>query len=390
MATTHQDRGADVQDMERAASKLQPRSGLTTALRLFALLAAMLATLGFASMAIAWALGFSYEGGGALFAALLLALLALLGMFAAAVLLFSRDLQWSIGLSAACAAIGLTSWVMLSPLELTLDAALGFLAFFVGPSLVVLGLCVWLRRRTAWHSDVIRDRGRGMSRRGFLALLTGSSILGALGYLGLRAEWPKPRDESVPDQPRPGVVIYDASKTGFAGWEGSRWMGKSAWKRVNQMLVFHGSDNEDLIGPFKAEGMASYAVEAEIRVDQGETWNDRQFGVVAQAGGYRTGYRAGMDFLYDGRAFIYGYQSGAMPAINAPPGAFNIAMERFPVDHAWHTYRFEAYGKALSLLIDGRLVAHTSDDVSVNGPGTGLFCEACQISVRSFKVIALS
>ncbi len=54
-----------------------------------------------------------------------------------------------------------------------------------------------------------------------------------------------------------------------------------------------------------------------------------------------------------------------------------------------HTYRVEAKDNVINLIIDGGLVITITDNELFTGSQVGLWCEADQLEVLSFQVVAL-
>ena len=67
----------------------------------------------------------------------------------------------------------------------------------------------------------------------------------------------------------------------------------------------------------------------------------------------------------------------------------DIAAIDYTRDMGWHTYRMEVKGNTIKFLIDGAPIVETADNRYLTGGKVGLWSDNAQISVRSFKVIAL-
>ncbi len=63
--------------------------------------------------------------------------------------------------------------------------------------------------------------------------------------------------------------------------------------------------------------------------------------------------------------------------------------ESFDPGSEWHLYRLEVEGNTIRLAVDGRMLIETSDNNTLANGSIGLFSVGAQVSVRSFKVIAL-
>ena len=142
-----------------------------------------------------------------------------------------------------------------------------------------------------------------------------------------------------------------------------------------------------IVAPYEPK-TADYAVEVEmqnIKPKCGKQYGQEDFGVVARA------TNAG--------AILAGYHCTAGPLRDPPPGGLGIAAtpsftlgkdDRAEAqDDGWHTYRLEIKGNAMTLLVDGSKRVGTADNTYLSSGKVGLFSHGAQISVRSFRVIAL-
>ena len=90
---------------------------------------------------------------------------------------------------------------------------------------------------------------------------------------------------------------------------------------------------------------------------------------------------------FNRRSFLYVTQ-GAPYGWGCGPDAV-LAQEQTTLDNLWHTYRVEAQGNTIRLFIDKNLRFEKQDNRYRSGGQAGLWNVATQITVRSFKVIAL-
>jgi len=189
-------------------------------------------------------------------------------------------------------------------------------------------------------------------------------------------------------QPKPGEVMYQADwTTGMNGWSGSK-----DWKYVSGMIVDDGSVSQPskdtwIVSPYQPK-TADYALEVEIQTIApkcGKQYGADDFGIIARA-------------TNDG-AIVGGYHCAAGPFRGSPPGGLGIAAtpyftlqtdtQAYPQDAEWHTYRLEIKGNTMTLLLDGTKRITVADNTYLVSGKVGLFSNGAQISVRSFKVIAL-
>ena len=70
------------------------------------------------------------------------------------------------------------------------------------------------------------------------------------------------------------------------------------------------------------------------------------------------------------------------------PGATKAAAP-FAPGGGWHTYRLEARGAALRLLVDGALLLQTPEGRVLAGGRVGVFSGGEQVTVRRVAVLAL-
>lgn len=165
---------------------------------------------------------------------------------------------------------------------------------------------------------------------------------------------------------------------GFNGWAGSQ-----SWKTVNGIIVNDGTEFGTIMSPLKPgrEGVANYAVEAEIQVIK--EGRDGSFGIIM-----RSDYYAGYIFSTGG-GLLYVDHHSAVISVNECPTCYNseiLAENAFGLDNEWHTYRVEVFGNELRLLIDGREFVRVTDNRFLEGGEIGLWSYNTQLQVRNFRV----
>jgi hypothetical protein len=178
--------------------------------------------------------------------------------------------------------------------------------------------------------------------------------------------------------PQAGDVLYETGEGGFEGWPASQ-----DWATVSGMLVNDGTVfdyNRWLKAPFDLGQTNDYAIEAEIQFVNGQGI----YGVVARATG-DEGYRVGVNWSN----CLGGPNAGVAESGNDINYCRFLNASRWEADTEWHTYRAEVQGNTVKFLMDGILLAETIDNQFLAGGQVGLFSSGCQISVRSFRVIAL-
>lgn len=177
-----------------------------------------------------------------------------------------------------------------------------------------------------------------------------------------------------------GDTLYQADwSNGLNGWSGST----TGWNTVSGMLVFNGKNGAEnwIAAPLQLNGRADYAVEATIQVVKTDYGYDG-FGLVLRADGQK------------------GYLAGVSPqgkvALVAPLNNFEnynlvriIAKEKYDPKLTAHIYRAEVKGNSVRLLIDGAVVVNATDNLFLSPGKVGLDATGCQLSILSFKVIAL-
>lgn len=192
-----------------------------------------------------------------------------------------------------------------------------------------------------------------------------------LGLLG--SEYYRARTTTPPAQP--GTILYQADWSGgLAGWPGA-----FGWSTLNGMLLNDGSYPESyaasgtkwIAAPYQPP-VADYVVEADIQ-SLGGWCGGLDFGIVVR-GGYIPGV---VNCGNDVEIWTLGEGGPAGDRVQFSPG------------RDWHTYRIEAKGNNLRILVDGALVLQASDNRYLSPGSVGLWSGGDQLSVRTFKVIAL-
>ncbi|MHB8991623.1 MAG: LamG domain-containing protein [Chloroflexota bacterium] len=190
-------------------------------------------------------------------------------------------------------------------------------------------------------------------------------------YNHQRFEWE--RDQISPSEPAPkvspGLILCSVdSSQGMGGWPAT-----SGWSVVDGLLVSDGSSQGTaILAPCQPEGVADYAVEAEIQlVNLGHR---QKFGLLA-----RDGYVGGID--------SYSYANVRHASVGTLRST--LAQRDFDPGDGWHSYRLEVRGNRVRLLMDGTLLAEAMDNSYLSPGRVGLWNNRVQLNVRSFKLIAL-
>lgn len=185
----------------------------------------------------------------------------------------------------------------------------------------------------------------------------------------------------------PGVVYQADWSSGLNGWAGS-----SDWKVLNGVLLNDGTASNRTAGPtivppFQLGSIADYALETKIQVVSYQTGNSSIFGLAlrgATVSNNWQGYQAGIGYLdasnYNGECYAQ---------ITAEDYSNALKQTPFDPQKSAHVFRFEAKGNTLNFFIDGGNVLQVTDNRYLNGSQIGLWCYNAQLSVTSFKIIAL-
>jgi hypothetical protein len=199
-----------------------------------------------------------------------------------------------------------------------------------------------------------------------------------------------PPVEQAAPPPKPGDVLYQADwSQGMDGWAGT-----ADWKTVAGLLVADGTaaGRKDLgwVWAGFQPGTSDYAVESDIKAvpTGGHFIPETNWGVLLRsAGSSSRNYQITCSCYYGG-TLAQGTREANLAVISAQQEGQYIVSKAFTPRNDWHTYRLEAKGHHVRLLIDGQLIVETDDNRYLDGRGVGLRA-AAQINVRSFKVIAL-
>ena len=167
--------------------------------------------------------------------------------------------------------------------------------------------------------------------------------------------------------------LYEADAGGgFAAWDPA-----PGWEVFASQLLADGTTGASLAAPYDLGNTTDYAVEAEVRLAPADC-GGRPFGVFAGSAARGTSW-AGPDCA--GSVGIWG---GDGPT----PGAAE-AVAPFAPGGGWHTYRLEARGTHLRLLVDGAVLLETHGARVLGGGRVGVFSDGEQVTVRRFAVIRL-
>ncbi len=198
-----------------------------------------------------------------------------------------------------------------------------------------------------------------------------------------------PTDTPVPTvQTTPGAILYTADwSSGLNGWAGS-----ADWKVLNGVLLNDGTNGNvtprpTIVPPYQLEGIADYAMEVKVQVTSFQNNNGPFFGFALRGStvsGNWQGYESGIGYL-DAQ------NQGSLCNARIITTDFNSPLTNAPYDpgKGSHTYRFEAKGNRLRFYLDGGNVLEVTDNLYLTGPQLGIWCYHAQLSVTSFKIIAL-
>ena len=147
------------------------------------------------------------------------------------------------------------------------------------------------------------------------------------------------------------------------------------------MLVSDGSSANPILAPFQP-ATANYAIEAEVRIDA--TDYNNYFALVARLtqNGF---YGAGDSWPSSCSA------TGYVDAWDSSNKYHDVAGANNTPDpgHGWHTYRLEIKDNKITFSFDGSVLVSANDNRYLDAGQVGLLTSGVQLSVRSFKVIAL-
>ncbi len=188
-------------------------------------------------------------------------------------------------------------------------------------------------------------------------------------------EWEKPPAPAAaaPQQPAPGLVLYQANWASDAGG----WPDVMGWSVRNGMMANDGSSQViSAMAPYRLDGLSNFAVEADIQL-----FNMPQYGIFGIL--VLDRYLAGVQSA--------NHSNTRRATIGALSGSWIQKLQERDWDPGigWHTYRVEVRNVNVKLLVDGVLMDDYTDN-SLTPPGqVGLFDNATQINMRSFKIVAL-
>ncbi len=184
----------------------------------------------------------------------------------------------------------------------------------------------------------------------------------------------------------PGVIYQADWSSGLNGWAGS-----SDWKVLHGALLNDGTAGNMTAGPtvvppFQLGNITDYALEAKIQVVSYQDGNP-EFGIALRGttvSGNWQGYQTGIGYL---DASNYGGQCNAQ--ITSEDYSNALIKTPFDPQKNAHVFRFEAQGNVLRFFIDGGNVLQVTDNRYLTGSQIGLWSYHVQLSVTSFKIIAL-
>jgi serine/threonine protein kinase len=185
-------------------------------------------------------------------------------------------------------------------------------------------------------------------------------------------------------QTTPGQVLYVANfSNGLDGWSGT-----GDWKSLKGSLLNDGTNKgaidsaPTILVPTSLIGIANYAVEAVIQVQSFSNYAP-SFGFVLRAADAGYGYMAGIG--------TQDYSLNTARISDLSSNDFFNSTRSSPFDPGLkaHTYRVEIKDNDIKLLIDGGLAVELFDNKYLTGERTGLWCANIQLSIHSYKVVAL-
>lgn len=181
---------------------------------------------------------------------------------------------------------------------------------------------------------------------------------------------PTPPPPTPTPKPQPGDVLYQANwEAGPDGWAPTR-----GWHYVSGMMVNDGS-TDDRLDQFQAfwapyrPSTPDYAVEAEFQWVRFTGTGTNGFGPVARN---NLLVRATTDGFGGWTLHLWG-----------------IAQRDFVPGGGWRSYRIEAKGNSVRVLVDGAQVVSAVDNHYLTPGQVGIWSNGIQVNVRSFKVTAL-
>jgi hypothetical protein len=191
--------------------------------------------------------------------------------------------------------------------------------------------------------------------------------------------------------PQAGTILYQ--ENGSDNWKG--WSGTPDWKILNGVLINDGTYDTNAIpptitAPYQVQTTPDYAVEVKMRIQRMVTGRSVTSGFAIAARGTSGGstWKGYFATLFPPNS------SDSVPTAylqNNDPNFVASILARAPFDPGTseHIYRFEVKGNDLKLLIDGSLKVETQDNQFLVGGQVGLLSYDEELSVSSFKIIAL-
>jgi hypothetical protein len=181
-------------------------------------------------------------------------------------------------------------------------------------------------------------------------------------------------------------VLYSADKSGGL----DKWVGSLDWGHLDGMLTNDGSNtsNSWIPAPYQVQGTNDYTVEVKLQVvksrpcDGGACYG---FGIGVRnssKGGYSSAVFSGCCGCCPTNAQILAFTQSSGSTDSLVQQAFDPGTD-------WHTYRVEVQGNTIRFLVDGRPLLTTQDNRFLTGSTVGLSSIGWQLTVSSFKVIAL-
>ncbi len=186
----------------------------------------------------------------------------------------------------------------------------------------------------------------------------------------------------------PGTTLYTADwSNGMNGWAGS-----PDWKVLNGVLLNDGTASNVTAGqtitpPFQLGGISDYALETTIQVVSYNDGNYPQFGFALRGTTVSNNWQGYATAI----APIDAKNHYAICYAQITTQDYGNQLMKIPFDpgKSRHTYRFEAKGNTFRFFIDGGNVLAVTDNKYLTGSQLGLWCYQAQLSVTSFKIIAL-
>jgi len=195
--------------------------------------------------------------------------------------------------------------------------------------------------------------------------------------------------------PRPGTVLYAANwSQGLRGWAAHPNGAARGWTAASGMLVYTESNSSDtcITAPYGpgSQGIADYAVQTQLRLGHATVPGMFDFEIDIRTDQYRSTRRMPSGYLVDVSRTIRGPlgSSARLGSYGVKDLTFTTATT-FDPGRQWHTYRVEAKGMHLRVIIDGELMLVRKDGRYPAGGYVSLCSFIGGVSARDFKIIAL-